>query len=220
MPRLSKSVLEFKKDPMYSRRKKRKTAYAVNKRLRRKLYYGAAIATSVYVVLSLIRFHGEFAYLPYVLALIWAVFLLCYTTIKEVFRWNDAEDKEIYHGELWAGLVLAGAAWMIIWNLARAWIFHQPSIPFPEDYAGATVETIVIYTLSIISSFAHKYKTGSAQFMRRRKHRKPVRRALAPSAPDKSGLMNTNQAQNPEVEVVLTKTGAPDGKNSSKSQNS
>src|SRR5579862_8608645 len=106
------------------RRNKRKSRSELTQRLKRRFYKGAATATLIYVILSLIKFHGQFQYLPYELTVTWAVFLLCYTTLKEVLRWNDVNDEEIYHGELWAGLLLAGATWMLVWNLVRTWSLH------------------------------------------------------------------------------------------------
>ncbi|HUZ92447.1 MAG TPA: hypothetical protein VNG29_00415 [Candidatus Paceibacterota bacterium] len=146
---------------MPARRNKRNDAYALSRQLRRRLYNGVAVATLAYVVLSLIRFHGQFPYLSYELAIIWAIFLLCYATIKEVLRWSGEHEEETYHSELWAIIVLAGAAWMIGWNILRTWFLHLPSIPFPEDYEAAVIETMVLYTLSIISSSL--YNKGAAR---------------------------------------------------------
>ena len=144
---------------MPSRQHRRKSPDDLGAKLKRRFYKGAAIATAAYVTLSLIRFHGEYSYLPYALAVIWAVFLLCYTTFKEVIRWSDVGDEEeVYHGEFWAGLVVAGMGWMIGWNIVREWAFHAPSLPLPEDYQAATIETIVLYTLSVISSLLYKHK--------------------------------------------------------------
>ncbi|MEK9179824.1 MAG: hypothetical protein AAB897_00190 [Patescibacteria group bacterium] len=138
--------------------KRNNRAHELSKRLRRRFYKGAAVATLAYVTLSLVSFHGELENLPFILAVIWAVFILCYTTFKEVLRWSDAGEEEIYHGEFWASLVIAGAAWMIAWNIGRAWFFHLAPLHFPEDYQAAAVETIALYTLSTISSFLYKYQ--------------------------------------------------------------
>ncbi|GEM_PF-3733315 len=215
---------------MSLRRDKRKNAYALSRELRRRLYKGVAFATLAYVALSLVRFHGRFPYLPYELAIIWAVSLLCYASLKEVFRWNDVGDEEVYHGELWAGLVLAGAAWMIAWNIGRSWIFNLPANPFPEDYGAATAETIVLYTLSIISSFLYKYKRTTRQPVRQKTHVKIIRHGQKPLAAVKNGFTGAEPvftptttgkpAQNPNVEVVLTKAPAPDDKNPPTRKNS
>lgn len=180
---------------------RRKHPYTLNKQLRRRFYNGAAIATLVYVLLSLVRFHGQFSYLPYVLAVIWAVFLLCYTTIKEAVRWSDIDDPETYRGELWAGIVIAGAAWMILWNIVRAWIFHLQTIPFPDDYQAAVIETIVLYTLSVISSLIYKYKNKTAKATHRKKRHRMVHRPPKPLV----ALTNKPEAPpNPVPEAVLT----------------
>lgn len=146
-------------------RHKRKTADARSRALRRRFYQGAAAATVAYVALSLVKFHGEFEYLSYELAVIWAVFLLCYTTFREVVRWNES-DTQSYRGELWAALVVGAAYWMIIWNIMRAWVFHLPTLPFPAEYGAATIETIVLYTLSAISSFLYKRKAAIKRAVR------------------------------------------------------
>src|SRR3989344_4030795 len=129
---------------MPSRKSNREKAEILSRRLKRRFYKGAAAATLIYVALSLLRFPGEIPYLPYMLAVVWAVFILCYTTFKEVLKWNDLNDKEseAYHGEFWASVILAGAGWMIMWNIVREWVFNVQSHPFPEDYQAVVVETI------------------------------------------------------------------------------
>src|SRR3989344_2142042 len=136
---------------------KRKTPNDFSKRLKRRFYKIAAITTLVYVTLSLVKFHGELDYLPQELAIIWAVFLLCYTSFKEMLRWNNIEDTTTYRGGLWAALVMGGAIWMISWNIVRVWAFKLSSLHFPGDYQAATIETIVLYTLSIVSASLYKY---------------------------------------------------------------
>ncbi|MDP2599026.1 MAG: hypothetical protein Q8P49_04300 [Candidatus Liptonbacteria bacterium] len=210
---------------MPSRRNKRKNAYALSK-LRSRLYKGVAATTLIYVVLSIVRFHGEFSYLPYILAIIWAVSLLCYTSLKEVLRWNDVGETDVYHGELWASVVVAGAAWMIIWNVVRAWIFNLPTIAFPEDYEAVTIETIVLYTLSIISSFLYKYKNAIGQPMRqqvrgkssRSKHHVAAKNTFPGAEPASVQAMPAKSVQNPDVQIVLTKSPPPDEKNDQKGQ--
>lgn len=201
------------------RRNKRANAYAADGQLRKRLYKGAAIATLGYVGLSLVSFYGQFPHFPYALSVIWAVSLICYTSLKEIFRWNDAEDTGVYHGELWAGIVLAGALWMILWNVGREWIFHMPSIPFPGDYTGATLETIVLYTLSVVSAFLHKSKKHSLQ-QARKKTRGKKRRVLKSSAIAKNGLVGTESVQNSNPQAVLTKAETLDNKNPPTQKNS
>lgn len=143
---------------MVQRRYKQKSEYALSKKLRRRFYKAAAIATVIYVMLSLTKFYGQYDFLSYDLAIIWAVFLICYTSFKEIIRWNHVSDNEYYNGELWAALVIAGLFWMIIWNAGRALIFHLPRLPVPEDYIAAAIETLVLYTLSTTSSYLYKNK--------------------------------------------------------------
>ncbi len=194
------------------KRYRRKNASALSTALRRRFYKGAAVATLAYVVLSLISFHGQFSPLPYELAVIWAVFLLCYTTLKEMLRWNDFDDEEVYHGELWAGLVLTGAIWMIGWNIVRAWILHLPRIPFPSDYEGAAIETIVLYTLSIISSYLHRYRRSSGKFIHQ-KSRRSAHSQPKSTTQEKNEPITADPVQNPEIQAVLTKASAFDDKN-------
>ncbi len=186
-----------------SGRHKRETADARSRLWRRRFYDGAAIATVLYVVLSIITFHGHLTYLPYELSLTWAVFLLCYTSFKEVLRWNNLNDTEPYRGEMWAGLVLAGALWMIAWNIGREWIFHLPHLPFPMDYEAATIETIVLYTLSIMSSIIYK-RRNFRQGVHHRARNKVIHGeekvlTLGPSR------TTSKPSENSEPKAVLTK---------------
>jgi hypothetical protein len=187
------------------RRNKRKNADALSKQLRRRFYKGAAIATTAYVVLSLIKFHGQLSDLPSQLAIIWAVFLVCYTTFKEVLRWNDVGDVDIYHGELWAGVVLAGAAWMITWNIVRSWVFNLEKIPFPSDYESAVIETIVIYVLSIGSSFLHKYRRVEGR-SHQKTHARIAQREMKPFVAATGDLVKADAARDSKVKAVLAKT--------------
>lgn len=200
------------------RRYKRKSAYALSGQWRLRFYKGAAFATLAYVVLSLIKFHGQLSYLDYELAVIWAVSLLCYTSFKEVLRWNDVNDTNAYNGELWAGIVVGGALWMIIWNIVRAWAFNLPRMPLPTDYIAATAETIVLYTISVISSFLYKNKKLTKQTARQKTHVKAVHQEQKPF--QKAGVQPAaaEPAQNPEVKVVLTKAEVLDDE--SKKENS
>jgi hypothetical protein len=193
--------------------RKRKTTYDSNKNLKRRFYKGAAIATLVYVTLSLIKFHGQFPYFPYELTTTWAVFLLCYTSFKEMLRWNDIDDGETYHGGLWTLLVLGGAIWMITWDVIRTLGFHLPSIPFPDDYQAATIEAIVLYTLSIISSLVYKQNKAKRHALRQQKTRvKTVRQKQAPSIAAKNDVAaDMRPAQNSEIQAVLTKATSLDG---------
>lgn len=197
-------------------RYKRKNAYALSRQLRRRFYKGAAIATLLYVILSLVKFHGQLSYLPYELAIIWAVFLLCYSSLKEVLRWNGVDDAKAFHGETWVALVIIGALWMILWNIGRVWIFHLTQIPFPEDYEAATVETIVLYTLSVTSSFLYKsrYREPEKQKLLRQKTRGGESPALNLATIAKKEFTAPNQEQKQKVEVRLTKTSALDEKDS------
>lgn len=199
-------------------RYKRKTADARSRALRRRFYQGAAVATVVYVLLSLVKFHGEFEYLSLELAVIWAVFLLCYTTFREVVRWNEA-DTQSYRGELWAALVVGGAYWMIVWNILRAWVFHLPTLPFPAEYGAATIETIVLYTLSSISAFLHKHKLELKNAARRYRAYRAARTAygVAVTAKARRRPVVAKQAVLPaeqstpeaEAEVKAVLTSAP-----------
>jgi hypothetical protein len=196
------------------RQQSRKDADALRIRLKRRFYKGAAIATISYVALSLIKFHGQYSDLPSELAIIWAVFLLCYTTTKEIFRWSDVGDTEIYHGELWMGVLLAGAAWMIAWNIGRIWIYHLPRIPFPSDYESATIETIVLYTLSIASSYLYKYRRHP-RYTHPRAHRAAHPEPI-PVVAIKKDLASAQPAQDSDnVEVILTNAPASDKENPS-----
>ncbi len=197
---------------MPSRQNKQNKAYVLSKKLRRRFYRGAAVTTLAYVGLSLVSFHGEFSYFPYALAIIWAVFLFCYTSFKEALRWNNASDDEIYHGELWAALLLAGATWMIVWNIVRVWIFRLPSLHFPDDYQAAVLETIVLYTLSVLSSFLYKNRKLKEQSAKKRAYTRAVHReasAIAVAAAKKQAE-EIKPAQNQDLNVVLTKTSTLD----------
>src|SRR3989344_4785187 len=176
---------------------KRKTPNDFSKRLKRRFYRIAAITTLVYVTLSLIKFHGELDYLPHELAITWAVFLLCYTSFKELLRWNDIEDATTYRGGLWAALVMGGAIWMISWNIIRVWALNLPSLHFPGEYQAATIETIVLYTLSIVSASLYKYKKTI---------RYPVRhKARGKFARQEQKAISSPLAQGQEMQAVLTK---------------
>ncbi|OGY99112.1 MAG: hypothetical protein A2945_05345 [Candidatus Liptonbacteria bacterium RIFCSPLOWO2_01_FULL_52_25] len=185
---------------------KHKTPNDLSKRLKRRFYKIAAITTLVYVTLSLIKFHGELSYLPNELAITWAVFLLCYTSFKELLRWNNIEDAATYRGGLWAALVLGGGIWMIAWNIVRAWAFNLPSFPFPAEYQAVTIETIVLYTLSLISASLYKYRKGERYTMRQKARGRAMRQA-------KKDVVSAAPAQNTEIQAVLTKTTALDDKN-------
>src|SRR6266481_5758815 len=193
---------------MVQRRHKRKNAYARTHELKLRFYKGAAIATSIYVVLSLIKFHGQYTYLPYELAVTWAVFLFCYATFKEVLRWNDGSEEETYYGELWMMILLSGAAWILVWNLVRVWVFSLPSIPFPEDYEAATLETIILYTLSVISSFLYKYNKAVGRHPRRRPRARTSRadknQVPLPVVAMAKAETSAPQPPNQNMEVVLT----------------
>ena len=195
------------------RHHKRKNTYDLRKRLKRRFYKVAAIATLVYVTLSLIKFHAELHYLPHELGLTWAVFLLCYTSFKELLRWNDVEDTETYRGGLWAALVIGGAIWMIGWNIVRVWAFRLPMLPFPDDYQAATIETIVIYTLSLISSFLYKHKQEQRNGMRQRVRAKTAYRERTRGASQKNDAASARSIPSPQVEVVLTEASTLDNKN-------
>lgn len=199
---------------MSSRQHRRKNADTPSRQLRRRFYKGAAIATVSYVALSLVRFHGEYSYLPYALAVIWAVFLLCYTSFKEVLRWSDAGDEEeVYHGEFWAGLVVGGMAWMIAWNIIREWAFRAPSLPLPEDYQAATIETIVLYTLSTISSLLYKHGVEKRRSGRQRTRARMVRVVSNSPAETRNEPMVVKPTKNQDVEIILVKDSKPDTKN-------
>lgn len=200
-------------------RQKRKDADARSRALRRRFYKGAAIATAVYVGLSLIKFHAQLPYLTYELVVIWAVFLLCYASFKEVLRWNDVDDPKSYDGDFWAALVVVGAVWMIVWNIGRVWIFHLGRLEFPHDYTAATIETIVLYTISGISAFLHK-RSKLAEHARRRniQRKKSVRatKRFAEAARTKTEIMLAPES---EIQVTLTSTPGLDEKEHKK-QNS
>lgn len=190
---------------MPSKRYKRKSAYALSRQLRRRFYIAAAIATTGYVLLSLVKFHAQVSYLSQELAIIWAISLLCYASFREVLRWNDVDDRK-HRGEIWAGLVLVGAIWMVIWNIFRAWILHLPAIPFPGDYVAATGETIVLYTLSTLSSFLYERRESAL-----RRRRKTTRKKLKLAVVIKNETV-TKKAEIPEVGIVLTKSPAAEEK--------
>lgn len=197
---------------MPSRRYKRKSAHDLSKQLRRKFYRVAAIATLVYVALSLVGFHAGL-YVPQILGIMWAVFLLSYTSFKEAIRWNNAGDEEVYRGELWAGLVLTGAVWMIGWNIGRTWFFNLPSVALPDDYEAAVIETIVLYTLSVISSFLYKYRKLKKGAVHQKILGKKARRIPSipkPAITAEKKLSGVEPAQNPNIEVVLTKAPTPE----------
>lgn len=190
---------------MQSKRYKRKTAYALSRQLRRRFYIGAAIATSTYVLLSLVKFHAQVTYLANELAIIWAVSLLCYTSLREILRWNAIDERE-HRGEIWAAVVVAGALWMMAWNMFRTWILHLSAYPFPEDYLGATAETIVLYTISVLSSFLYKYKKRRAgQHAHKRMHGK-AEVVISKSAPATKSEQAEKPVKVPEVSMVLTKS--------------
>ena len=191
---------------------KRKTPNDFSKRLKRRFYRIAAITTLVYVTLSLIKFHGELDYLPHELAITWAVFLLCYTSFKELLRWNDIQDATTYRGGLWAALVLGGGIWMVSWNIVRVWAFNLPSIPFPEEYQTATIETIVLYTLSLISASLYKYKKAERHAGYQRARTRTVRQAQKPIPATKTGVVDAGPRQRPEVTAVFTKASTTDEK--------
>src|SRR6266478_3265080 len=106
-----------------SGRHKKLTADARSKQLRRRLYTGAAITTLAYVALSIVNFLFQLTSIPYELAIIWAVVIICYATFREALRWNNIDDSN-YPGEYWAGLIVVGAAFMIAWNIGRQWIYN------------------------------------------------------------------------------------------------
>ncbi|MDO8516247.1 MAG: hypothetical protein Q7S28_03290, partial [bacterium] len=124
-------------------------------------------------------------------------------------RWNDLGDDEIYHGEMWTAVVLAGWVWMMAWNFARTWLFKVESIEFPEDYQFAAMETIVMYTLSAISSFLHKYKAAPAAKPKHHKAHKAVHHAESPIEVP-SGILEALPAKGPSKgDVILVKSPAP-----------
>ncbi|MDO8536990.1 MAG: hypothetical protein Q7R94_01970, partial [bacterium] len=91
----------------------------------------------------------------------------------------------------------------------REWLFRLPHLPFPEDYTAATIETIVLYTLSIVSSFLYRYKKLSRQTAHKKIHGKVIHQeAIKSPALMKEGpsvVAAIESAQSPKVEVVLTK---------------
>lgn len=197
------------------KRYKRKSADALSRQLRRRFYIGSAIATCTYVALSIIKFYARVSYLAQELAIIWSVFLLCYTSFREVLRWNNVNDAEKHHGEIWVGIVLAGGAWMFLWNIGRSWFFRLPTVPFPEDYVVAIAETLVLYTLSSISSFLYRYKHKKSRAHRqagasniRNKHADAKEKtSIAVQAVPAAEI-----APNSEPETVLTVSPPPEAK--------
>jgi amino acid permease len=197
-----------------SGRQRKLTADARSKQLRRRLYRGAAITTFVYVVLSIVNFLFQLTSIPYELAIIWAVVIICYATFREALRWNNIDDTN-YPGEFWAGFVVAGAVFMIAWNIGRQWIFRLPYFIFPQEYEAAVIETIVLYTLSGISSFIHERKRTRVK-SRHRTHPKNILEekqfAFSPQASPATG-----PELNSEVKATLVSAKTLDSKKEEKS---
>lgn len=191
---------------------KHKTTHDFSKRLKRRFYKIAAIATLVYVTLSLVKFHGELSYLPQELGITWAVFLLCYTSFKEMLRWNNIEDAATYRGGLWAALILGGGIWMISWNIARVWAFSLPSLSFPGEYQAAVIETIVLYTLSLISAALYKYRRDERYGEREKARGRTIRHDQKAIPAAKTGVTDTGPARQPEIQAVLTQATTLDDK--------
>lgn len=189
------------------------TADAQSRQLRRRLYKGAAIATLVYVALSIINFLLQFNALPYELAIIWAVVVICYATFREALRWNNLDDTN-YPGEFWAGLVVAGAIFMIAWNIGRGWLFRLPRIVFPQDYEAAVIEMIVLYTLSSISSFIYGRRSMRGKFARHRTRVKTAAEGRGIVVPQAQSI--AGPVQNSEVKAVLTSAKTPNDKKEEK----
>lgn len=190
------------------------TADARSRQLRRRLYRGAAIATLVYVALSIVNFLLQLTALPYELAVIWTVVIICYATFREVLRWNNLDDTN-YPGEFWAGLVVAGGIFMIAWNIGREWLFRLPHIAFPQDYEAAVIETIALYTLSGISSFVHGRRRMPEKFTRHRTHLKTVHEGREPVVMPQASAA-AGPIPNSEVKAILTSAKTIDDKKEEK----
>lgn len=198
------------KDMKLTGRQRKLTADARSKQLRRRLYAGAAIATFAYAALSIVNFLLQLTSLPYELAVVWAVVIICYATFREALRWNDIDDSN-YPGEFWAGFVVAGGIFMIAWNIGREWFFRLPYFAFPQDYEAAMIETIVLYTLSGISSFIYTRKRSHAR-SRHKMHPKILREekifSIAPQA-----MPATEMEPESEIKTTLVSAKTLDEKN-------
>lgn len=124
------------------------------------IYRLLGAVTVVYVGLWLFLYHRGLYEIPYELRFFWALTLLGYILLKEVYRWTRILIANQW-GEIFAWLVIVAFTWMNVANLYYKIKYGIPFQRLPDGAFEGACEAFVLLVGSNISSALEYRRNGT-----------------------------------------------------------